>query len=94
MIVALACALVASVPQWPWLALAKCETGINWQHYTASYEGAYGFTHDAWDRVRFPGYPARADRATPAEQTRVAMRIQRSVGWGAWPVCSTRLGLR
>ena len=84
----------AQVPAFPWLALANCETSVNWRHYTLSYEGAYGFTHDAWRRYRYPKMPLRADRATPDQQTRVAMRIQRAVGWGAWPSCSLRLHLR
>lgn len=86
------------VPAWPWYALARCEQwsphGVRWDAYSRSYEGGYGFTHAAWRQWRYPGMPGRADRATPAQQTRVAARIQRAVGWGAWPACSTRLGLR
>ena len=82
------------VPAWPWLALAKCETNITWKWNNSQYEGAYGFTHDAWRRFRYPRYPAHAYKATPWQQTRVAIRIQKVVGWGAWPACSIRLGLR
>ena len=32
--------------------------------------------------------------ATPAEQVTVGKRIRDDVGWGAWPACSLRLGLR
>ena len=84
----------AQVPAFPWLALANCETSVNWRHYTRSYEGGYGFTHLAWQRYRLPGMPTRADRASPDQQTRVARRILRAVGWSAWPSCSRRLGLR
>jgi hypothetical protein len=82
------------VPAWPWLALARCETGVNWKHYTYSYEGAYGMTHAAWDQFRLPSMPSGAHLATPWQQTLVAMRILRRVGWGAWPVCSYRIGAR
>src|SRR5262245_24790037 len=82
------------VPAWPWLALARCETGINWRHYTYSYEGAYGMTHAAWDQFRYRGMPSGAHLASPWQQTLVAMRILRAVGWGAWPVCSYRIGAR
>lgn len=82
------------VPSWPWLALARCETGVTWTWWNSTYEGAYGFTHAAWEQWRLPGYPANASKATPWQQTQVARRIQRAVGWGAWPACSIRLGLR
>jgi hypothetical protein len=97
----LAAQALAAVPTWPWLALAHCEQGtgprlqqVNWKAYSLSYEGGYGFTHDAWDRFRYPKMPTAANQATPEQQTRVAQRIQRAVGWGAWPSCSIRLGLR
>ena len=91
---ALATVTRASVPAWPWMALARCETAATWTHYTQTYEGAYGFTHAAWRQWRYPGYPASANRATPEQQTRVAQRIQRVAGWGAWPVCSYRIRAR
>lgn len=81
------------MPAWPWLALARCETGVTWTWYNATYEGAYGFTHDAWRQYRPRGYPDTAAAATPQQQTAVAIRIQQAVGWGAWPACSRRLGL-
>lgn len=84
----------AAVPRWPWLALARCETGVTWTWWNSQYEGAYGFTHDAWHQWRYRWMPWSAARATPAQQTLVAIRIQRAVGWGAWPACSVRLGLR
>jgi hypothetical protein len=88
----------AAVPTWPWMALARCEQGsadgIRWHAYSRTYEGGYGFVHGAWRQYRLPGYPLRADRATPEQQTAVARRIQRAVGWRAWPSCSIRLGLR
>ena len=93
-LLALATGTRAAVPSWPWLALARCETGATWTWYNRTYEGAYGFTHAAWRQFRYPGYPSSANRATPAQQTAGAARIQRAVGWGAWPACSIRLGVR
>lgn len=87
----------AGVPAWPWYALARCEQwssqGVRWNAYSSSYEGGYGFTHAAWRQWRYRNSPAHAHLATPAQQTQVAMRIQRAVGWGAWPACHRRLGL-
>lgn len=89
-----------AVPEWPWLALARCEqrgsgwAGVNWQAYSQSYEGAYGFLHSTWRRFRHPGMPHRADLATPREQTLVAIRLRSLYGYTPWPACSIRLGLR
>jgi hypothetical protein len=88
----------AAVPAWPWYALARCEQwsphGVRWDAYSRTYEGGYGFTHAAWRQWRYHGFPAQANLATPEQQTAVARRIQRAVGWRAWPACSIRLGLR
>jgi hypothetical protein len=90
-----------AVPEWPWLALARCEqrgsgwAGINWAAYSQSYEGAYGFLHATWRQYRYPWMPRRADLATPREQTLVAIRLRdRFGGYSSWPACSIRLGLR
>lgn len=89
-----------TVPAWPWQAIARCENrgsglyGINWTAYNSTYEGAYGFLHSTWDAYRYPGMPDRADRATPREQTLVAMRLRRVFGnFSSWPACHRRLGL-
>lgn len=89
-----------TVPEWPWLAIARCENrgdgvhGVNWDAYNATYEGGYGFAHSTWRAYRFPGMPHRADLATPREQTMVAMRLRRTFGnYSSWPACHRRLGL-
>jgi hypothetical protein len=33
-------------------------------------------------------------KATKGEQVRIAKRIQKRQGWGAWPSCSRRIGKR
>lgn len=90
-----------TVPVWPWLTLAHCEqrAGVRldqvvWTAFSETYEGGYGFTHDAWDQHRLSWMPGSANVATPRVQTIVARRIQAVAGWGAWPACSIRLGLR
>ncbi|MGE5719803.1 MAG: transglycosylase family protein, partial [Nocardioidaceae bacterium] len=35
-----------------------------------------------------------AHRATPSQQIRIAEKVLRAQGWGAWPSCSSKLGLR
>jgi hypothetical protein len=34
------------------------------------------------------------NKASREEQIRVAKKVQASQGWGAWPACSSKLGLR
>jgi hypothetical protein len=52
-----------------------CETGLNWQHDTGTYEGAFGFAAASWRDYRYPSYPQHAYQATPWEQYRVIRRI-------------------
>jgi hypothetical protein len=93
-------ALAHPIPMSVWNALAVCETGGNWRHYNSTYQGGLGFYHGSWDAytprawvIRW-GFPTDAHRATKAQQIKIAHRIQHDVGWGAWPACSLRLGLR
>ena len=87
-------------PPQPYLSIAICETGgINggrplWTHHNSVYSGAYGFAHSTWEQFKYPGYPSPAARATPRQQTRVAMRlVARFGGYSSWPACHRRLGL-
>lgn len=91
------------VPAWPWFAIARCEQGmygpggfkgVKWWAYSESYEGGYGFRHETWDRFKFRGMPDSASKASPAQQTRVAMRLRAFFGnYSSWPSCHRRLGL-
>ena len=56
------------------------------------YSGGFGFAHSSWR-----AYGGSGDRAvghSREEQIAVAKRILADVGWGAWPACSKKLGLR
>lgn len=77
-----------------WRLLAQCETGGNWRHRNSTYQGGLGFYHGSWDAYRPRGFPSEAYLASPAQQVAVGRRIRNDVGWGAWPACSIRLGLR
>lgn len=77
-----------------WKRLAECETGGNWRHRNGLYQGGLGFYYASWDAYRPKGFPGEAYDATPEEQVVVGRRIRDDVGWGAWPACSVRLGLR
>jgi len=75
-----------------WDRLARCESGGNWGINTGNgYSGGLQFTPSTW---RAAGGSGSAHRASREEQIRVAKRVQQRQGWGAWPACSSRIGLR
>jgi LysM repeat protein len=75
-----------------WDRLARCESGGNWGTNTGNgYSGGLQFAPGTW---RANGGTGSAHNASRAEQIRVAERVRASQGWGAWPACSAKLGLR
>jgi LysM repeat protein len=75
-----------------WDRLAQCESGGNWSINTGNgYSGGLQFAPGTWAAH---GGKGSAHSASRAEQIRVAERVRASQGWGAWPACSARLGLR
>jgi len=75
-----------------WDALAQCESGGNWHIATGNgYYGGLQFTASTWRSMGGSGMPHEASRE---EQIAVAERTLRSGGWGQWPACSRKLGLR
>ncbi len=67
-----------------WRRIAICETGLNWQHYNSSYEGAFGFATSSWDAFKPAGYPDHANQASPWQQYQVALRIYARFGFSGW----------
>jgi resuscitation-promoting factor RpfB len=75
-----------------WAALRKCESGGRYALNTGNgYYGAYQFSLATWQRLGFSGYPHEASSAT---QDAAAKRLQAKAGWGQWPACARKLGLR
>jgi hypothetical protein len=75
-----------------WDRLAQCESGGNWGINTGNgYSGGLQFAPGTWSAN---GGSGSAHNASRAEQIRVAERVRASQGWGAWPACSAKLGLR
>jgi hypothetical protein len=75
-----------------WDQLAQCESGGNWSINTGNgYYGGLQFSQSSWNAAGGSGSPADASRE---EQIRVAETLQAMQGWGAWPSCSSQLGLR
>lgn len=77
-----------------WDRLAGCESGGNWHINTGNgYYGGLQFAGSTWTGLGGGKYAARADLATKDEQIKIAEKLLKSSGWGAWPACSARLGL-
>jgi Transglycosylase-like domain len=76
-----------------WQALAACESGGRW-HIDAYHDGGLQFLPSTWLAYGGGAYARYAWQATPAQQIEIAVRVQRAAGWGQWPACSRRLGLR
>jgi LysM repeat protein len=75
-----------------WDRLAQCESGGNWGINTGNgYSGGLQFAPGTWAAN---GGSGSAHNASREEQIRVAERVRGSQGWGAWPACSSKLGLR
>ena len=76
-----------------WKKLAKCESGGNPRAVssTGKYHGLYQFSIATWRAVGGKGKPSEA---SAAEQTKRAKILQARAGWGQWPSCSRKLGLR
>lgn len=77
-----------------WDRLAQCESGGNWASSVGLYEGGLQFHPSTWDRNKPSGYPDAAYQASRAQQIQVAERVLARQGWGAWPACASKLGLR
>ncbi|MFF2622056.1 transglycosylase family protein [Oerskovia jenensis] len=75
-----------------WAALAKCESGGNPATNTGNgYYGLYQFSAGTWKSMGGSGLPSQA---SAEEQTMRAQMLQARSGWGQWPACSKKLGLR
>ena len=74
-----------------WDRLAECESNGTWDINTGNgFYGGVQFTVTSWQAVGGQGYPHQASKA---EQIKRAEILQDMQGWGAWPLCSQKLGL-
>lgn len=72
-----------------------CESTLRWSANSGNgFFGGLQFDRGTWLRHGGGEYAPRADLATRAQQIDIAIRTQAVQGWGAWPACSRRLGLR
>lgn len=74
---------------------ARWDYGVTFAHEGYErFEGGLNFDPGTWDGFRDPGMPDHAGHATRVQQITVGERVQAAQGWGAWPVCSEKIGLR
>jgi len=78
-----------------WVALARCESGGDWSINTGNgYYGGLQFALTSWRGAGGLQYAAYPHQASAAQQMLTAERLLDMQGWGAWPTCSRRMGLR
>lgn len=78
-----------------WDRLAQCESGGNWSINTGNgYSGGLQFHPRTWTGYGGRAYATYAYQATREQQIEIARKVQAGQGWGAWPACSRKIGLR
>ncbi|MEV5838915.1 transglycosylase family protein [Nocardia sp. NPDC052112] len=84
----------SAAPDQDWDRLAQCEAGGNWGINTGNgFQGGLQFSPSTWNAHGGGEYAATANQATREQQIAVAEKVLASQGWGAWPSCSSSLGL-
>ncbi|WP_068280247.1 transglycosylase family protein [Aldersonia kunmingensis] len=83
-----------AAPDSDWDRLAQCESGGNWGINTGNgYQGGLQFSNSTWHAHGGGNYASTANQASREQQIAVAEKVLASQGWGAWPSCSSNLGL-
>ena len=78
-----------------WNRMAHCESTSRWHVNTGNgYYGGLQISPRTWRAFGGKKFAQLPHRATKREQIRVAERIKRNQGWGAWPHCSRVIGVR
>lgn len=83
-----------AAPDSDWDRLAQCESGGDWSINTGNgFQGGLQFSPSTWSGYGGDEFAPSADQASREEQIVVAERVLEGQGWGAWPSCSSQLGL-
>ena len=78
-----------------WDSIAQCEATGNWSINTGNgFSGGLQFTPSTWASFGGTEYASEAWQASREQQIAVAQKVQAAQGWGAWPACTAKLGLR
>lgn len=78
-----------------WDRLAECESGGDWSTNTGNgYYGGLQFDKSTWDAYGGSEYAEYPHQASREEQIAIAEKVRDDRGgYGAWPTCSSQLGL-
>ncbi|WP_312810529.1 resuscitation-promoting factor Rpf1 domain-containing protein [Corynebacterium variabile] len=83
-----------AAPDSDWDALAQCESGGDWSINTGNgFHGGLQFSPSTWSGYGGEEFAPYAYQASREEQIVVGERVLAGQGWGAWPSCSSQLGL-
>lgn len=78
-----------------WDSIAQCESGGDWSINTGNgYYGGVQFAPGTWLNMGGGDYAPYAHLATREQQIEIAEKVLAVSGWGAWPGCAAKLGLR
>lgn len=78
-----------------WDTIAQCEATGNWAINSGNgFSGGLQFTDSTWQAFGGGAYAPQAHLATREQQIAVAEKVQAAQGWGAWPACTSKLGIR
>ena len=76
-----------------WDQIAQCESGGNWNINTGNgYSGGLQFAPGTW--AAYGDGSSSAATASKEAQIAAAEKVLAAQGWGAWPSCSAKAGLR
>lgn len=93
--VLLAPATPASASGVNWDRLAQCESGGRWHINTGNgYYGGLQFSRGTWKAYGGAKYASTADKATKAEQIKIAKKLYAKRGLSPWPVCGRKPGVK
>ncbi|MGP9724174.1 transglycosylase family protein [Corynebacterium sp. AOP40-9SA-29] len=77
-----------------WDELVQCEATGDWSANTGNgFSGGLQFTPSTWAAYGGTEYAAEAHMASREQQIAVAEKVQAAQGWGAWPACTSKMGL-
>lgn len=77
-----------------WDRVAACESGGRWHINTGNgYYGGLQFSSSTWKGYGGKKYASQAHKASKSEQIKIARKVLKGQGPGAWPTCSRKAGL-
>ncbi|MFR4190111.1 MAG: transglycosylase family protein, partial [Corynebacterium variabile] len=73
----------------------QCEATGDWSINTGNgFSGGLQVTPSTWAAFGGTEYAPEAYMASREEQIAVAEKVQAAQGWGAWPACTSSMGMR